>query len=115
MWWVKTDSLGEDRGGFQNRDVGRSFFDENYGPEFGVDYARFADPPDIKKDLALKHYIQLMIGPDYRLIVRNGFVIVKGQVRDELLRRSIIETIRFCEGVVEVISDLKLTEGEYHE
>lgn len=110
MWWVKTNSTGEERGGFQNRDVGKTSFDENYGPEFGVDYARFADPPDYARDLKLKKQIIQEIGFVCDLIVRNGFVIAKGKVPDEQTRRLLLETIHSFDDVKEVISDLKIEE-----
>ena len=110
MWWVKTNSTGEERGGFQNRDVGKSSFDNNYGPDFGIDYARFSDPPDITRDLKLKHLIIEQIGLGHELIVRNGFVIVKGKVPDEKSRLRLLEKIHSFDQVREVISDLKIEE-----
>lgn len=110
MWWVRTNSTGEERGGFQNRDVGKSSFDENFGPDYGVDYARFADPPDVVQDLKLKHIIIEEIGHACDLIVRNGFVIAKGMVRDEQTRQAILSKIHSIDQVREVISDLHIEE-----
>lgn len=39
--------------GFQNPDLGKTSFDNDYGPDFGPDYARFADPPDLGADARL--------------------------------------------------------------
>lgn len=111
MWWVKTDSSGEDRGGFQNRDVGRVSFAKDFGPDYGVDYARYSDPPDYIRDLALKNKLEKKIGPHYDLIVRNGFVVIKGFVPNEETRKSVLETLHAEDGVVEVISDLHFYGG----
>lgn len=102
----------EQRGGFQNRDVGKSAFDDDYGPEFGVDYARFCDPPDLARDLNLKNQIIKQIGWSCELIVRNGFVIVKGQVKDEKTRQFLLQTIHSFPEVKEVISALKIEQPE---
>lgn len=114
MWWVKTDSSGEERGGFQNRDSGRSAFNNDYGPDFGVDYARFSDPPDIMKDLQLKSLVSKELQKfendlcEYDMLVRNGFVILKGYVRNEEIKKIILETVYATEGVKEVINSLRI-------
>lgn len=114
MWWVKTDSSGEERGGFQNRDSGRTSFNNDYGPDFGVDYARFSDPPDIAKDLQLKNLVSNELERyasdlnEYELQVRNGFVILKGQVRNEEIKKLILEKIYSTDGVIEVINNLRI-------
>lgn len=47
MWHVdKNKEPG--RGGFQDRDVGRSDLSGDFGPEYGPDYARYAAPPDYR-------------------------------------------------------------------
>jgi hypothetical protein len=111
MWWIKTDSTGEERGGFQDRDAGRSNIRKDYGPEYGIDYARFADPPDIARDLHLQSKIRKAINlENFLLNVRNGFVIIKGLVPDHETRTSIITTLKSVEGVVEVIPDIQILE-----
>ncbi len=113
MWWVK-ENEDKSRGGFQNRDVGKKTFDEDFGPEYGVDYARFADPPDISRDLNLLQAIGEKIFRTYgerlaspELIVRNGFVILKGSVQDEKMRQEIEVLVHQFAGVKEVINQLK--------
>jgi hypothetical protein len=114
MWWVK-ESSDHSRGGFQNRDVGKTDHDYDFGPEYGVDYARYADPPDIGRDTKLYERISNRLFTKYAeefnqidIIVRNGFVILKGDVRDENIRKSLAEEIWFIPGVKEVINQLKL-------
>ena len=111
MWWVKTDSSGEERGGFQNRDIGKVSFDKDYGPDYGVDYARFADEPDIVKDMLLLSHVKEALASvdlDLQVSVRNKFVIIKGLVEDEDMRSELIQKIRSVDGVVEVINDLHI-------
>lgn len=113
MWWVK-DQADKSRGGFQNRDVGKKTFDEDFGPDYGVDYARFADSPDISRDLNLLQAIGEKLFQTYgerlaspELIVRNGFVILKGSVPDEKMRQEIDVIVQQFAGVKEVINQLK--------
>lgn len=114
MWWIKTDSSGEDRGGFQNRDSGRTLFNNDYGPDFGVDYARFSDPPDLMKDLKLQNLISSELKKfendlyEYEMKVRNGFVILKGYVRNVDVQKSIFECVYATDGVKEVINNLHI-------
>lgn len=114
MWWIK-DHHNHDRGGFQNRDVGKTSFDSDFGPEFGIDYARFADPPDLSRDLKLTEKINNRLFTKYAedfdhldVIVRNGFVILKGSVGEENTRKGIAEEVWHIPGVIEVINQLKL-------
>ena len=100
-----------DRGGFQNRDVGRTQFDDNYGPDYGIDYARFADTPDDKKDHALCEKILLSISENFLHLgfkVRNGFVIVKGDLPDQAAKDELRRSLKEIKEVVEVIWDVKL-------
>lgn len=112
MWWVKTNSSGEDRGGFQNRDSGRSAFNKDYGPDFGVDYARFSDPPDTLKDMQLKELLTSRLQKfendwhEQELTVRNGFIIMKGHVRNDEIKKSMLDCVHATEGVKEVIHHL---------
>jgi osmotically-inducible protein OsmY len=115
MWNVNPDK-DKSTGGFQNRDVGKTQFDKNYGPDYGVDYARFSDPPDIQKDLELKKLVEesLLKNEHFRDIsptVRNGFVILKGNVPDHQIRDIVVETVRGISGVVEVINQVKVSEN----
>lgn len=110
MWWVK-DHPDHSRGGFQNRDVGRTNFDEDYGPTYGVDYARFSDPPDLVKDGKLQKKVEALLAHNFdnvsmEIKVKNGFVILKGNVSDEMTREKIISTVRLEEGVVEIINQM---------
>lgn len=87
--------------------------DDNYGPEFGVDYARFSDPPDYRKDFLLRSRIeeQLPLHDQYRdvtLMVRNGFVILKGTVSTNEIRNDVSEFVRSFSGVVEVINQIQI-------
>lgn len=114
MWWVRTKSTGEEEGGFQNRDVGKTSFDKNYGPDFGVDYARFSDPPDILKDLKIKELLSQKIKVfdeslcEFELKVRNGFVLLQGYVKDHEVRESLLEVVYATEGVKEIINNLQV-------
>ncbi len=114
--WNVNPSNDQSRGGFQDRDVGRTSFNRDFGPDFGVDYARFSDTPDVKKDLALKSKIeeQLPLLDLYReseLMVRNGFVILKGTVPDEAVRRRVTEFVKGFPEVVEVINQITVVEN----
>lgn len=112
MWWVK-DNPDHSRGGFQNRDVGKSFFDNDFGPDFGVDYARYADPSDPAQDAKLAQDVITKLnssfnGEIYRLTVlaRNGFIILKGQVNHFSLREQIANEVWLISGVKEVINQV---------
>lgn len=115
MWNVNPDK-DKSTGGFQNRDVGKTQFDKNYGPDYGVDYARFSDPPDIQKDLELKNLIKEKLSQndlyhDIEPTVRNGFVILKGNVHDQEVRSGVVDYVRGISGVVEVINQIKMSEN----
>lgn len=112
MWNVNPDR-DKSHGGFQDADLGKTQFDKNYGPDFGVDYARFSDPPDFQKDLHLQSVVKerLALHELYREIsptVRNGFVILKGAVDSDDLRNDIIHYVRSIPGVVEVIDQIEI-------
>lgn len=114
MWWIRTNSTGEDRGGWQNRDVGRRTFDNDFGPDFGVDYARFSDPPDPGKDLRLKQDLERKLKENFpdpdriHLKVKNGFVVLKGEVKNADLRSVLLETIYATPGVREIINEISV-------
>ena len=114
MWWVK-ESERHDRGGFQNRDVGRTQFNDDYGPDYGVDYARFADTPNFSKDFRLLQVIRQSLEEgigssmqDLDILVKNGFVFVKGNVPDSATANYIADTIRAQNEVRDVIVQLKI-------
>ncbi len=112
MWPINPDR-DNSRGGFQNSDVGKTSFDFNYGPEYGVDYARFSDPPDISKDLGLKAQVEALVSRydvylESAVMVRNGFVFLKGSVPDDMIRNEISDTVRGITGVIEVINLITL-------
>lgn len=113
MWWIKGDK-NPDRGGFQDRDIGRSNFRENLGPEYGVDYALYVLPPDPAADQEVKHRVEERIGQwqehvhQLEIVVRNGFVVLKGKVAHEDLRSDFIEVVRSVPGVREVINEIQL-------
>jgi hypothetical protein len=101
--------MWQTRGGFQDQDLGRTQFDDDYGPEFGVDYARFADIPDVMKDQRLRDFI-LMKMPEiekYDLRIRNGFVLITAPSMSEIERKELLSSLRKIEGVVEVIPDFQ--------
>jgi len=112
MWNVQPDR-DKSSGGFQDRDLGKTQFDRDYGPEYGVDYARFSDPPDFKKDYLLKTHVEEQIALDDRyrnqditLTIRNGFIILKGKVDPTINRTELADFLRSIPGVVEVINQI---------
>jgi len=120
MWWVKTKSSGEDRGGFQNRDSGRTAFNNDYGPDFGIDYARFSDPPDILRDLKIREVLEHKLKTyeddltEFEMKVRNGFVLLRGYVTNLEVKTSLLESIYATEGVKEIINNLHLHDEKPH-
>lgn len=101
------------RGGFQNRDVGRSDLLGDFGPAEGTDFARFSDPPDPVADLKLLSLLEerLKLLEDYEdreIIVRNGFVFLKGFVPDQNLRDEISRLVSSISGVIEVQNHIHL-------
>lgn len=115
MWWVKNNP-DHSRGGFQNRDVGRTSFGNDFGPDYGVDFARFSDPPNLANDARLyarvsnrifTHFAEELKGLE--IFVRNGFVIIKGEVSSEGIRKEIEEDIRYMSGVLEVVNSISIS------
>lgn len=111
MWWRKKSA--EFRGGFQDRDLGRINFRNDFGNDYGIDYARYSDPPDIRFDLMLFDKINEKLHLHFRdeikdleLLVRNGFVIVKGSVPHADLKKRISQIIFTVSGVQEVINQI---------
>jgi hypothetical protein len=100
MWNVFKRSSNE-RGGFQNSDIGKSAFNtDDMGPDFGPDYARFSDSPDVTKDSELRSKILNSlfktlpdIAEDTQIIVRNGFVFIKVYVERDYLREDLKEIV----------------------
>lgn len=111
MWWVKPHR-DQSRGGFQNRDVGKIEFERDFGPDFGVDYARFADPPDPAEDAklanAVKELTKNLFHCDLEVMTRNGFVILKGHVPDEGIRQKLITAVSGLPKVRDVITQLSV-------
>lgn len=114
-WHILWSDGRHDRGGFQNADVGRTNFQKDFGPDYGVDYARFADDPDIGKDRQLQEDIltelnSLFQGIEHlQLKTRNGFVIVKGYLPDEQMKGAVFRTILAHDGVREIISNVEVS------
>lgn len=106
MWWVK-ESQGQSRGGFQNRDVGKTLFDRNFGPDYGIDYARFSDPPDLQSDYQLHHLIEYYLKSNFpyfkvtEIFVRNGFVFLKTHPEEDNLE-TIVQALHSLTGVQDV-------------
>jgi hypothetical protein len=114
MWWSRNNQ-GQGGGGFQNTDVGRSSFDRNMGPDYGVDYARFADPTDEAADLIIRRRVEDVINDNFTeeveldaVTVRNGFVFLKGFVTSEDIKQSVSEDVRHVPGVRDVTNSLKV-------
>lgn len=102
------------RGGFQNRDVGRSNYSFDFGPEYGPDFARFSDPhPMNLEDAIIRKQIfeqlesaERIIESEIEVIVENGFVILKGSVSEESLKYEIEKVSQEVPGVVTVVNTL---------
>lgn len=113
MWWVK-DNPDHSRGGFQDRDVGKTSFNRDFGPDYGVDYARFSDPPDIIVDQKMKEEIGSYLSKktekisNLTIIARNGFIILKGEALNTEDRTEVEELARGFEGVREVINQISI-------
>ena len=116
MWSVKVDTENQDRGGFQDRDVGRRSFDNDYGPEYGVDYARFSDIPNLNQDNNLKTILLETLTYLFNdeiihleLKVKNAFVIVQGSVPSLEIKSAVLKVLSSVKDVTEVINDLKVS------
>lgn len=114
MWRI-TKNKDSGRGGFQDRDVGRSNLGQDFGPDSGVDYARYSDPPDLAADCRLLEEITHKVERIYleasmpvTLHVRNGFVFLKGTVPSAKIKDEIFTAVLGVLGVVEVINQLKV-------
>lgn len=97
MWHVKPNPESHDR---------------NFGPDYGVDYARLSDPPDIYRDEALK--FQILSKLDDKKIninVKNGFVFLKGSMPSGEKSRLIAQ-IRAFEGVRDIIFDTTMEDDD---
>lgn len=88
---------------------------ESFGPEYGIDFARYADPPNTGMDLDLTEKINNRLftkfAEDFKeleIMVRNSFVIIKGKVADEVTKKNILQEIWSVSGVKEVINQLKI-------
>lgn len=106
-----------DRGGFQDRDVGRSNFDRDFGPDYGPDYARYADPPDFEKDAHLKDSIINLVFNDFSqslqlldLNVRNGFVFAKVNAQtSQPAKEHFSERVKQLPGVKDIVTMIEKT------
>jgi hypothetical protein len=114
--WRPTKNKDTSRGGFQNRDVGRSNLSRDFGPDFGPDYARYSDPPDFAADNELREQVKVKLEKVIKdsinsegIRVRNGFVFLEGEVFDEDTKRAITDAVRTISGVRDVINQLKVT------
>jgi hypothetical protein len=113
MWWIKNNE-GQDRGGFQNRDVGRTNFSDDFGPSYGTDYAHYSDPPNLARDARVRKAVMMEISKFSNAVmglevrVRNGFVIIKGQVNDKDIKELIGEKVSEIPDVVEIVNALSL-------
>ena len=105
MW--PTTKLEPGRGGFQNRDVGRTEV-HDYGPDYGVDYARYSDPANPVVDHSLRDKILAALHSisDLEVHVKNGFVLVRGQIEDEDQADLIRQKVIHIEGVKDVVCQL---------
>lgn len=82
------------RGGFQDRDVGRSNYSFDFGPDYGPDFARFSDPHPMNLEdakIRKKIFDKLQLADklnesEIEVIVENGFVILKGSVSEETVK-----------------------------
>lgn len=105
-----------DRGGFQNRDVGRSDYSRSdFGPQAGVDFALYSAENDLASDEELKASIRRGLDfnsaghfADVDIYVRNGFVFLKGPVQDEIDRRVAEDIVGKVSGVLKVINVLSI-------
>lgn len=112
---MQTESNLE-RGGFQNRDVGRSdFSSSDFGPQSGVDFALYSAENDIAADDDLKSTVRRQLDfnsaghyKDVELHVRNGFVFLKGPVQDEIDKKVAEDIVRSVAGVLKVINVLSI-------
>ncbi len=105
MWWVK-DNPDHSRGGFQNRDVGRSQFDNDYGPNYGVDYARFSDEPNPVEESRIEHFVKGILRThrlEGRLLVKNGFVFLQTETLDANFRSELRREMSSIPGVKDVV------------
>lgn len=104
------------RGGFQNRDVGRSLFNhDDFGPEHGIDFALYSITNDYQADEALKMRVCVELEnhfpgfcSDLDLHARNGFIFLKGSVMDEAIRGQAGKLAASVEGVIKVINVLSI-------
>lgn len=109
------------RGGFQNRDVGRTNLNYDFGPEYGIDYAHFSDPIGNVQNMGREGFtmaddeilrtLQEMFKdtPGISFEVKNKFAILKGEVRSFEQRLNLEQRIRDVPGVYSVINLLKVS------
>lgn len=105
-----------ERGGFQNRDVGKSDFSrQDFGPQSGVDFALYSAANDELVDEDLKSSVRRGLDfnsaghfADVELFVRNGFVFLKGPVQDAIDKKVAEDIVSAIPGVLKVINVLTI-------
>jgi len=105
-----------DRGGFQNRDIGRSdLLRRDFGPESGVDFALYSAANDLAADESLMSSVRRELDfnsaghyADVEIHVRNGFVFLKGPVQDEIDKKVADDIVGAIPGVLKVINVLSI-------
>jgi hypothetical protein len=87
----------------------RAYLGMDFGPYYGVDYARFSDEPDARADEILRERIEdrlrddLGFGPDrVRIFVRNGFVFLTLAEGVEVDRDALRSRTKACGPVITV-------------
>jgi len=87
----------------------------DYGPDLGVDYARYSDPPDLAADAALTEKVRdkveriyLDVSMPVSSFVKNGFIFLQGEVPTEMIREEIDEAVRGLPEAIEVINHIKV-------
>ena len=109
------------RGGFQNRDVGRSQFGSDFGPDYGSDFADYSDAPILARllidDLIINSARSLLdiddkgAFGDVELYVHNGFLFLKGSVENDSARMRAEERVDGLPGLMKIINVLSV---RYH-
>ncbi len=109
------------RGGFQNRDVGLSQFGEDFGPEYGMDFAILATPTPGFEDTegrnrllqdkmvgSLAHHILMRAdGAEHvEVFVKNGILFLQGPVHNEEIKSDIEEQLKELPGLGKIINVL---------
>lgn len=109
------------RGGFQNRDVGLSQFGDDFGPEYGMDFAILATPTPGFEDAegrnrllqdkmvgSLAHHILMRAeGAEHvEVFVKNGILFLQGPVHSDVVKSEIEDQLRELPGLSKIINVL---------